>query len=224
MNTSLISRFFAAVAACLGLAQAAVAHDSIAAETASVWIFSDRYISTEHEFSEIAAQTDSVWIFSDRYISAEHEFSDLTSMIGSNTASTISITMTSIVNIRMGSSKDVKNSRAEFKKKCKEVVAVNRVPFRDATKLHNGPTQPGRRMSTTSCRRSSKSAVHNKLLCYPRGSKHRAARPALAQVGAFSGFTGHKRLHMRTEQPRAACSLMHSRQLAGHDKPQEKGK
>ena len=77
MNTSLICRFFAAVAACLGLAQAAVAHDSSAAETASVWIFSDRYISTEHEFSEIAAQTDSVWIFSDRYISAEHEFSDL---------------------------------------------------------------------------------------------------------------------------------------------------
>ena len=43
MNTSLISRFFAAVGACLGLAQAAVAHDSIAAETVSVWIFSDRY-------------------------------------------------------------------------------------------------------------------------------------------------------------------------------------
>ena len=61
MNTSLISRFFAAVAACLGLAQAAVAQDSIAAET------------------------DSVWIFSDRYLSGEHEFSDLTSMIGSNT-------------------------------------------------------------------------------------------------------------------------------------------
>ena len=77
MNTSLISRFFAAVGACLGLAQAAVAQDSIAAEPVSVWIFSDRYISTEHEFSEIAAQTDSVWIFSDRYISAEHEFSDL---------------------------------------------------------------------------------------------------------------------------------------------------
>ena len=83
MNTSLISRFFAAVAACLGLAQAAVAQDSIAAETDSVWIFSDRYISTEHEFSDL---------------------------IGSNTASTISITTTPIVNIRMGSSKDVKNS------------------------------------------------------------------------------------------------------------------
>ena len=53
MNTSLISRFFAAVAACLGLAQAAVAHDSIAAETDSVWIFSDRYISAEHEFSDL---------------------------------------------------------------------------------------------------------------------------------------------------------------------------
>jgi hypothetical protein len=83
MNTSLISRFFAAVAACLGLAQAAVAHDSIAAETDSVWIFSDRYISAEHEFSQaavahdsIAAETDSVWIFSDRYISAEQEFSN----------------------------------------------------------------------------------------------------------------------------------------------------
>ena len=116
MNTSLISRFFAAVAACLGLAQAAVAHDSTAAET-SVWIFSDRYISTEHEFSEIAAQTDSVWIFSDRYISAEHEFSDLTSMIGSNTASTIIITTTPIVNIRMGSSKDVRNSARRVQEK-----------------------------------------------------------------------------------------------------------
>ena len=85
MNTSLISRFFAAVAACLGLAQVAVAQDSIPAET-------------------------SVWIFSDRYISGEHEFSDLISMVGSNTASTISITTTPIVNVRMGSSKDVKNS------------------------------------------------------------------------------------------------------------------
>ena len=52
MNTSLISRFFAAVAACVGLAQAAVAHDSIAAETNSVWIFYDRYVSAEHEFSD----------------------------------------------------------------------------------------------------------------------------------------------------------------------------
>ncbi len=33
---------------------------------------------------------------------------------------------------------------------------------------------------------------------------------------------GNKRLHMRTEQPRAASSLSHIRQLAGHDKPQEK--
>ena len=88
MNTSLISRFFAAVAACLGLAQAAVAHDSI------------------------AAQTDSVWIFSDRYISAEHEFSDL-------------------YRTSLG---------VEFKKKGKEVVAVNRAPFREATvKMHNRP-------------------------------------------------------------------------------------
>ncbi len=46
MNTSLIFRFFAAVGACVGLAQAAVAQDSIPAET-SVWIFSDRYISSE---------------------------------------------------------------------------------------------------------------------------------------------------------------------------------
>ena len=93
MNTSLVSRFFAAVAACLGLAQAALAHDPIAAET------------------------DSVWIFSDRYISAEHEFSDPTSLIGSNTASTISITTTPIVNIRMGSSKDVKNSARRVQEK-----------------------------------------------------------------------------------------------------------
>ncbi len=35
MNTSLISRFFVAVVACLGLAQAALAQDSIAAETAA---------------------------------------------------------------------------------------------------------------------------------------------------------------------------------------------
>ena len=53
MNTSLISRFFAAVGACVGLAQAAVAQDSIAAEPVSVWIFSDRYISAEHEFSDL---------------------------------------------------------------------------------------------------------------------------------------------------------------------------
>jgi hypothetical protein len=82
MNTSLISRFFAAVAACLGLAQAAVAHDPIAAETDSVWIFSDRYISTEHEFSDL-----------------------------------ISITTTPIVNIRMGSSKDVKNNARRVQEK-----------------------------------------------------------------------------------------------------------
>jgi hypothetical protein len=93
MNTSLISRFVAAVAACLGLAQAAVAQDSIAAD--SVWIFSDRYISTEHE-------------------------SDLISMIGSNTASTISITKTPIVNIRTGSSKDVKNSARRVQEKGQE--------------------------------------------------------------------------------------------------------
>jgi hypothetical protein len=139
MNTSLICRFFAAVAACLGLAQAAVAHDPIAAETDSVWIFSDRYISTEHEFSEIAAQTDSVWIFSDRYISAEHEFSDLTSMIGSNTASTIIITTTPIVNIRMGSSKDVRNSARRVQEK--------KQGGREDAKR---PVQPGRRTSTTS--------------------------------------------------------------------------
>ena len=52
MNTSLISRFLAAVGVCLGLAQAAVAQDSIAAET-SVWIFSDRYLSGEHVFSDL---------------------------------------------------------------------------------------------------------------------------------------------------------------------------
>jgi len=50
MNTSQICRFFAAVAACVGLAQAAIAQDSIPAET-SVWIFSDRYISSEHVVS-----------------------------------------------------------------------------------------------------------------------------------------------------------------------------
>jgi hypothetical protein len=37
-----------------------------------------------------------------------------------------------------------------------------------------------------------------------------------------TSVAGHKRLHMRTEQPRAASGLIHSRQLAGHDKPQEK--
>ena len=51
MNASLVSRFIAAVSVCLGIAQAAVAHDSTATETASVWIFSDRYISAEKEFS-----------------------------------------------------------------------------------------------------------------------------------------------------------------------------
>jgi hypothetical protein len=87
MNTSLISRFFAAVAACLGSAQAAVAQDSIAAET-------------------------SVWIFSDRYLSGEHELSDL-------------------YRTSLG---------AEFKKKGKEVVVVNRAPFPEGTvKMHNGP-------------------------------------------------------------------------------------
>ena len=38
-------------------------------------------------------------------------------MIGSNTASTISITTTPIVNIRMGSSKDVKNSARRVQEK-----------------------------------------------------------------------------------------------------------
>ena len=52
MNTSLISRFLAAVGVCLGFAQAAVAQDSIAAEPVSVWIFSDRYISSEHVVSD----------------------------------------------------------------------------------------------------------------------------------------------------------------------------
>ena len=53
MNTSLIFRFLAAVGVCLGLAQAAVAQDSLAAE--SVWIFSDRYISSEHKVSDPGA-------------------------------------------------------------------------------------------------------------------------------------------------------------------------
>ena len=48
MNTSLIVRLFAAVGVCVGLAQAAVAHDPNAARTDSVWIFSDRYIASEH--------------------------------------------------------------------------------------------------------------------------------------------------------------------------------
>jgi hypothetical protein len=93
MNTSLTSRFLAAIGVCLGLAQAAVAQDAIVAEPVSVWIFSDRYISSEHESS------------------------DLISMTGSNTASTISITTTPIVNIRMGSSKDVKNSARQAQEK-----------------------------------------------------------------------------------------------------------
>lgn len=37
-----------------------------------------------------------------------------------------------------------------------------------------------------------------------------------------TSVVGHKRLHMRTEQLRAASSLSHSRQLSGHDNPQEK--
>jgi len=46
MNTSLISRLLFAVGVCLGFAQAAAAQDSMAVE--SVWIFSDRYIFSEH--------------------------------------------------------------------------------------------------------------------------------------------------------------------------------
>ena len=88
MNTSLISRFLAAVGACVGLAQAAVAQDSIAAEPVSVWIFSDRYLSGEHEFSDLYRTS-------------------------------------------LG---------AEFKKKGKEVVVVNRAPFLEGTvKMHNRP-------------------------------------------------------------------------------------
>ena len=68
--------------------------------------------------------------------------------------------------------------------------------------------RPGPRMSTISCRRLSNVA---------RKSGPMAFFLALRRPG-------HKRLHMRTEQPRAISTLMHSRPLAGHDKPQEKGK
>ena len=52
MSTFLISRFLAVVAVCVGFTQAAVAQDSIPAEPASVWIFSDRYLSSEPVVSE----------------------------------------------------------------------------------------------------------------------------------------------------------------------------
>jgi hypothetical protein len=56
MNTSLTSKFLAAVGVCLGFAQAAAAQDSIAAEPVSVWIFSDRYIASEHAIPNPAPQ------------------------------------------------------------------------------------------------------------------------------------------------------------------------
>ena len=80
MNTSQISRCLAAVGVCLGFAQTAAAQDSIAAEPVSVWIFSDRYLSSEPVVSEpdpsIAAEPVSVWIFSDRYLSSEPVISE----------------------------------------------------------------------------------------------------------------------------------------------------
>jgi hypothetical protein len=45
---------------------------------------------------------------------------------------------------------------------------------------------------------------------------------AMAAFFWATSVAGHKRLHMRTEQPHAASSLIHSRQLVGYDKPQEK--
>ena len=80
MNTSQISRCLAAVGVRLGFAQTAAAQDSIAAEPVSVWIFSDRYLSSEPVVSEpdpsIAAEPVSVWIFSDRYLSSEPVISE----------------------------------------------------------------------------------------------------------------------------------------------------
>ncbi len=211
MNTSLISRFFAAVAACLGLAQAAVAHDSIAAETDSVWIFSDRYISAEHEFSESHEPLDARHVRPTRPRVVRLDLCEPFAARLLSTASSIPwLPVVRYVHWRLSN-----------RHGC---VAVNRVPFREATKMHNGPTQPGRRTSTDKLQaRPSKSAVHNKLLLLSARLVTPSASPALAQVGAFSRLlTGHKRLHLRTEQPRATSSLMHSRQLAGHDKPQEK--